>query len=343
MLEAVPVIRITIVQQFGLYGTLEYSRLGSDIPKINGQSSSVAARVYAARVDIQTEFFNLQTDKGKIDMRTLLVLVILMLAAPAVSQTEAPLTNAEIVKLCKAELGDEIVIAKIEGAGKTAFVLDTDNLIELKNAGVSQPVISAMLRKASGRTAAPHAAGALPSGAPPQAYPQVSSQQDDPPLLEASDGTRPLVVGASRFNATGFGPIKLVHLELAGYTSNIRTLDTSPVLVVQFNYDPTTFFFIVQTDPDKGDNTRSVKMGSAMQRLKKMFQDNPRYYPDAGHTVPYNAEQSSPGVWRISPKNEMPPGEYGLYFSSDFTSKYRGTDSAIYDFAVVAPDTPPSP
>lgn len=271
-------------------------------------------------------------------MRTFLLLGVLVLTIPAASQTEAPLTNAEIIKLWKAGLGDEIVVAKIEGAGKTAFALDTDSLIELKKSGVSQPVISAMLRKASGRSAA----GAAPAAAP-QAYPSVSSQQDDPPSMEASDGTRPLVIAASRFNATGFGPIKLVHLELAGYTSNVRTVDPSPAVVVQFNYDPQTFFFIVQTDPDKRDNTRSVKMGSAIQRLKKIFQDNPRYYPDAGHTVPYNAEQISPGTWRITPKNPLAPGEYGLYFSSDFTSKYRGTDSAIYDFAVVAADAAPSP
>ena len=277
-------------------------------------------------------------------MRTFVLLGILVLAFPAVSQTEAPLTNAEIVKLCKAGLGDEVVIAKIDGAGKTAFALDTDSLIDLKKSGVSQPVISAMLRKASGRTAAPAAsAAATPPALAPQAYALNSSQQDDPPSFEASDGTRPLVIAASRFNATGFGPIKMVHLEIAGYTSNVRTVDPSPAVVVQFNYDPQTFFFIVRTDPDKGDNTRSVKMGSAMQRLKKMFQDNPRYYPDAGHTVPYNAEQVSPGTWRITPKNELLPGEYGLYFSSDFTSKYRGTDSAIYDFAVVAAEQTTSP
>ena len=275
-------------------------------------------------------------------MRKVLI-AVLVLALPVFAQTEAPLANGEIIKLCKAGLGDEIVIAKVEGAGKTAFALDTDSLIELKKSGVSQAVIAAMLRKASGRAATSSTGASQPPGAAPQAYPFASSQQDDPPSFEASDGTRPLVIGASRFNATGFGPIKLVHLELAGYASNIRTVDSSPAVVVQFNYDPQTFFFIVLTDPDKGDNTRSVKMGSAVQRLKKMFQDNPRYYPDATHTIPYNAEQISPGTWRITPKNALPPGEYGLYFSSDFTSKYRGTDSAIYDFAVTEASQTTSP
>ena len=265
-------------------------------------------------------------------MRKLLLFAIVAVAFRAACQTEAPLTNAEIVKLCKAGLGDDIVIAKIEGAGKTAFALDTDSLIQLKQSGVSQPVISAMLRKGSGRTttATTTVVATAPAG---------TTQQDDPPSFEASDGTRGMVIAASRFNATGFGPIKMVHLEIAGFSSNTRTVDPSPSVIIKFDYDPQTFFFFVRTEPDKTDNTRSVKMGSAMQTLKKMFQENPRYYPDANHTVAYNAEQISPGIWRMTPKSPLAPGEYGLYFSSDFTSKYRGTDTAVYDFAIVAATT----
>ncbi|HEV7766022.1 MAG TPA: hypothetical protein VGQ76_13540 [Thermoanaerobaculia bacterium] len=119
-------------------------------------------------------------------MRNYLLIGMLALALPVASRTEAPLTNSEIVKLWKAGLGDEIIIAKIDGAGKAAFALDTDNLIELKKSGVSQGVISAMLRKAAGRSGG---TGAAPAA--PQMLPFAFSQQDDPPSLEASDGTRP--------------------------------------------------------------------------------------------------------------------------------------------------------
>jgi hypothetical protein len=65
-------------------------------------------------------------------------------AAPA---AEAPLTNADVVKLCKLDLGDEVVIAKINEAKAVHFTLGTDSLVALKQDGVSKDVIAAMLKR----------------------------------------------------------------------------------------------------------------------------------------------------------------------------------------------------
>ncbi len=35
--------------------------------------------------------------------------------------------------------------------------------------------------------------------------------------------------------------------------------------------------------------------------------------PDPDWTIPFDAEQESPGVWRIAPKADLKPGEYGLF------------------------------
>lgn len=34
--------------------------------------------------------------------------------------------------------------------------------------------------------------------------------------------------------------------------------------------------------------------------------------PDADWTLPFDAEQESPGVWRVVPKTDLNPGEYGI-------------------------------
>jgi hypothetical protein len=47
--------------------------------------------------------------------------------------------------------------------------------------------------------------------------------------------------------------------------------------------------------------------------------------PDPDWTLPFDASQESPGVWRIVPKTDLKPGEYGLYISSVAT---------LFDFAV---------
>jgi hypothetical protein len=60
-----------------------------------------------------------------------------------------PLDNAEIVKLTKAEMGDEVIVAKIKSATSVQFATTTDDLLKLKQAGVSKAVIAAMLDKST--------------------------------------------------------------------------------------------------------------------------------------------------------------------------------------------------
>ena len=92
-------------------------------------------------------------------MKTLtrfLMAVTLVLALPLALHAEgdAPaLTNADVVKMSKAALGDDLIIAKIQQAQQVNFKLDTDDIIQLKQAGVHQEVISAMLKRSSSSSA----------------------------------------------------------------------------------------------------------------------------------------------------------------------------------------------
>ena len=63
----------------------------------------------------------------------------------ATSITGTALTNDDVLKLKQAGLSDQLIIAKIKGSpGK--FKLEPDDLIALKKAGVSESVIAAMLQ-----------------------------------------------------------------------------------------------------------------------------------------------------------------------------------------------------
>lgn len=71
-------------------------------------------------------------------------------------QAAAALTNADVIKMVRAGLGDELIVAAIRSAEGRAFDLGPDALIELKSAGVSQRVLMVMLE--SGPAAAHPAA-----------------------------------------------------------------------------------------------------------------------------------------------------------------------------------------
>src|SRR5262245_23587015 len=64
---------------------------------------------------------------------------------------EGTLTNADVIKLTKSGLGDEVIVAKI-GQAQTDFRLDTDSLVQLKNEGVGDTIIAAMLKAGSSST-----------------------------------------------------------------------------------------------------------------------------------------------------------------------------------------------
>jgi hypothetical protein len=72
-------------------------------------------------------------------------------AAPAVAPKPISgtiLTNADVLKLKSAGLGDELIIGKIK-ASPADYHLDTNDMIELKQAGLSEAVIGAMLEAAT--------------------------------------------------------------------------------------------------------------------------------------------------------------------------------------------------
>jgi len=71
-------------------------------------------------------------------------LVLALLATCTFAQTQKPLTNAEIVAMTKQGFEATLIIKDIESSS-TSFDISPQALIELKNAGVSQSVMEAML------------------------------------------------------------------------------------------------------------------------------------------------------------------------------------------------------
>ncbi len=105
-------------------------------------------------------------------MRTTLI-AFAVAAAAVVAAAEQPLTNTDIVKLVKAGVSADVIVAKIQ-ASETAFATDTDSLVALANEKVPNSVIQAMMA----RTAA--APTALPTAPPPAPAPAATTPPEPP-------------------------------------------------------------------------------------------------------------------------------------------------------------------
>ena len=71
-------------------------------------------------------------------------------AADRSAAPEAGLTNADIVHMQKAGLSEEIILSKI-GTSTTNFDTGTQDLIQLRDAGVKNTIINAMVQKTGRR------------------------------------------------------------------------------------------------------------------------------------------------------------------------------------------------
>lgn len=81
-------------------------------------------------------------------MRAMLAIAATLLLAPPLSGSAEAVSVRDIVELSKAGLGDEVLLALIEVDG-TIFTMDAALIRSLKDEGVSERVIEAMIR--SGR------------------------------------------------------------------------------------------------------------------------------------------------------------------------------------------------
>ena len=108
-------------------------------------------------------------------MRTTIIVLAVALISSLVA-AEQPLTNADIVKLVRAGVSADLIVAKIQ-ASEPAFVTDTDSLVALANEKVPNAVIQAMMARtapAAAPTAAPAVASAAVATTPPAPNVQVA-------------------------------------------------------------------------------------------------------------------------------------------------------------------------
>jgi hypothetical protein len=222
---------------------------------------------------------------------------------------DKPLDNAEIVKLTKADMGDAVIIAKINGAASVKFATDTDDLVKLKDAGVSKAVIAAMLERSS---AAPPKS---PNGS---AAASVS--------LVSTDGTVPLTMAdgeVSTIVAPFVGMKRFVSIPEISAT--VRTKDRKPSVTLATDKDPHKIYWVVKLDQDKDkdDMNRSMDVESP-----GMWGGVMSSAPDDDFMVKCDITQQQGGVWKFTPVKDLKPGEYGLYVG-------RGEQTAgIYAFGV---------
>lgn len=244
----------------------------------------------------------------------------LLLASAAHAET---LRNDDIVALLEAGLGEEAVIAKIE-TSEGDFDVDTQTLLALRAKNVPSSVIAAMVKSAKGTiryddTSAdptvPHSPGFYLLD---QANGQARMKKIDP--IASTQTKTGGILGYAFTGGIASASIKAV---LPGGTAQTQTANRRPTFFVFF--DPpggnqsavfsTGFGNAIITpnelslvDLMEKKDRREARVGSlniAGSKTGVMDKDQ----------IPFTYEQVSGYVYKITPDNDLPPGEYGFLFA----------------------------
>ena len=105
-------------------------------------------------------------------LRVMGLALMIALAIPVLGQAKRALTNDDVIKLVKSGFTDDVIVAMID-ANDTAFDVSISGMTSLKDAGISSPVMAAML-KAEGKKRQTTGASTAPAQSPGQPAPVLN-------------------------------------------------------------------------------------------------------------------------------------------------------------------------
>lgn len=255
------------------------------------------------------------------------------------------MTNDEVISLAKAGLSPSIIIGKIR-TSKSNFDLSTDSLIKLKQAGVSDDIVAAMLEAKSGRSTAA-AAGPSMSGDPND---PMAKHNYGIYLYEEKEGARkmtqlaPNVSAQNRTGGTftssltyGIGKVK-IKSNLPGRNANLQIKETQPVFYFYLDISsgglntasgvPSTPNEFAMIRFNQRSDNREVTIG-------KMNAFGGKGGLSDEYVVQFTSQDLGNGVFKITPTAPLTKGEYAFYLINSGNSNASSAVGAkFFDFGV---------
>jgi hypothetical protein len=249
----------------------------------------------------------------------LLAACLLVSATGSVSGQEV-MTNETVIQMVKAGLSENVILAKMRSS-QTKFDTRTEALIALKQAGVPEKVMSAIVSGGPPPASAPAAAA---SAAAVATAPQGSHGG---PIYHVAGGKQVELIGVSGDIETSRAPFsgRKTELVLPGNKAKYRTSDRQPVFL---SSNEPADVPLVKLDPGKND--RNLRVSSSFRSGPYSGSTSQRGIRPEDR-IDVDAERDSRGLFRIRPRTPLPPGEYAFVLTRSSGTIPMGT---VYDFGV---------
>lgn len=269
----------------------------------------------------------------------------IFVASPAAAET---LTNATIIQLVQAGLGNDAVIAKIK-ASEGKYDLSTNDLIALKSAGVPGEVIATMIGSTS--KADQPAAMSLTEIDPMKPHPSgvyfINRAANRLDRIDPTVSNQAKTGGIFGYALTGGIASMSIKVAITGSAARVSGRSNMPSFYFFFDASNSTTSNLASswaagsaqtvTSPseftlirlmEKKDR-REARVGSMnIAGAKTGVMDSDR--------IAFDYEMVRPGVYKVTPKQALAAGQYGFIFALSGSGTAGAMTARIFDFSVPA-------
>lgn len=270
--------------------------------------------------------------------RSFFAVILAVLASALVFAQERPMTNADVIKLLKAKLDDDVIVSAIDHARQRDFDRSADALLALKQAGASPAVLKAFLNDSGPATPSPPTASSSSTRAP-GVYLEHSVTDLQPLEPTAVEQVKTKGGLAASFS-WGLKKMSAV-IVVAGAAARLR-VDPQPVFQFDFDQKAGTFgnafgawmaeasspeeFVLVEMTPDQRANERDLEVG----QFNAYSQNSGVQSKDRVEIV---SERLAPGVFRVTTVQRLNAGEFCFFYARG-AALGAGMTAKIFDFGV---------
>jgi hypothetical protein len=245
----------------------------------------------------------------------LLMLLCTLWVGVAIGQNQTapvPMTNAEVIKLAKGGLSNELIVKTIRSR-PNQFDLSTDGMLDLKNNSVPDIVIEAMMSGPSSQAGAPAS----------------TSSETDNDAFWLYDGDKKIRLEATKVTAeakagigTAFGGAAHGYLTLSegGPASTIRVTNRNPSfgeIIVPESRRVAELVQLVKLQIDAGSKHRRVETAkvAAFRTTQIGIPETARVpvvFENLGEVTYKGTQQRK---YSFKPESPLSPGEYAVVFA----------------------------
>jgi hypothetical protein len=273
------------------------------------------------------------------------LVALLFLAFTALLIAQQALNNDSVIKMVKAGLTDDAIVATIN-ANPGTYDASPDGLIALKQAGVSNKIIDAIVAKST--ASAPDSAA--PSAPPPQEPPAPPQYAPLPPGVDnigayykdSGGNWQPLPAEVVIFQSGGLvkhvASAGLMKEDLNGLVGGMRSrlvVSTPITFILHVSEGHTVSDYELVRLHIAGNNRQFQSVaGGLMQASSSSLRDE----------IDFSSKQIGPSAYEIVLNNGLGDGEFG-FLAPPNTSPITGSDPAepktpassgqIFTFAIV--------